>query len=348
MHAREAAAFAGDPALVLVSPLASGADQLAAIHAAAHGFALHAVLPFARDVYRADFSAGAAASFDTLLAGAARALELPGRRDTAKRAYALAGRATIAHADLLIAVWDGLPARGTGGTAEVVEYALRRGVPVIHVPSQADRPARLIWSAHDPHMAHSHADEISAHALDRARLDGLLATLLAPPADEGERALAAEYAAEAERRWRLRTEYSLLLALAGIRRPGRLRTAAYEASGDAPGEAAYVWADRLAAHFAQTYRSGHVFNFAFGALAVCSGCAGSSSRSPSSTSPSPSSAPSCCSSSIPVSASHATGTGDCSTTARHKVVVETTLPIEDLTELKEWIGLLQPVVGAAL
>ena len=33
-------------------------------------------------------------------------------------------------ADLLIAVWDGLPARGLGGTADVVAYARDHGIPV--------------------------------------------------------------------------------------------------------------------------------------------------------------------------------------------------------------------------
>ena len=36
-------------------------------------------------------------------------------------------------------------------------------------------------------------------------------------------------------------------------------------------EEAYSWADRLATHFAQTYRSGHIFNFVLGGFAVCLG-----------------------------------------------------------------------------
>jgi len=38
-------------------------------------------------------------------------------------------------------------------------------------------------------------------------------------------------------------------------------------------ETAYSWSDQLATHFAQTYRSGHIFNFVLGALAVCMGLA---------------------------------------------------------------------------
>jgi hypothetical protein len=36
-------------------------------------------------------------------------------------------------------------------------------------------------------------------------------------------------------------------------------------------EEAYSWSDRLATHFAQTYRSGHIFNFVLGGVAVCLG-----------------------------------------------------------------------------
>ena len=35
--------------------------------------------------------------------------------------------------DILVAIWDGGIGNGPGGTAHVVELALRAGVPVIHV-----------------------------------------------------------------------------------------------------------------------------------------------------------------------------------------------------------------------
>ena len=47
----------------------------------------------------------------------------------------------VEHADVLIAVWDGRPARGMGGTADAVAYARQRGVPVLWV--HAARPAGL-------------------------------------------------------------------------------------------------------------------------------------------------------------------------------------------------------------
>ena len=37
--------------------------------------------------------------------------------------------------DIVLAVWNGKPAKGKGGTADVVAYAIRRGVPLIHIDS---------------------------------------------------------------------------------------------------------------------------------------------------------------------------------------------------------------------
>ena len=47
--------------------------------------------------------------------------------------YRAAGHYIVDQVDLLVAVWDGLPAAGTGGTADVVSYARLRGRPVHHI-----------------------------------------------------------------------------------------------------------------------------------------------------------------------------------------------------------------------
>jgi hypothetical protein len=49
------------------------------------------------------------------------------------RAYMTASEFMVGRADELWAVWDGQPARGHGGTADVVAYARHRGVPVRRV-----------------------------------------------------------------------------------------------------------------------------------------------------------------------------------------------------------------------
>jgi hypothetical protein len=46
-------------------------------------------------------------------------------RDTSRGAIPEVDRSSV-----LVAVWDGQPARGLGGTADVVAYARQRGVPM--------------------------------------------------------------------------------------------------------------------------------------------------------------------------------------------------------------------------
>jgi hypothetical protein len=41
-----------------------------------------------------------------------------------------AGKVVVDRSSVLVAVWDGQPSRGLGGTADVVRYARERGVPV--------------------------------------------------------------------------------------------------------------------------------------------------------------------------------------------------------------------------
>ena len=297
VRAREPGLFAGDGArLHFVSPLADGADQIAAEAALDHGFALHAVLPFARDQYRASLADESSRErFDGLLGRAACLLELPGEGGAEVDAYVMTGRATIAHCDLLIAIWDGLPPRGRGGTADVVQLAILRGTPVLHLPVDPATPARLLWAAFDPAVLTQGEDAMAERPFTCHHLEHMLDALLLPPPDPQERQFLKQFASERVRRIRARIEYPLLLAAAGVKR-FRLRTmlehnatAAIDAewreyrehcsqrheisAGLDLLEQAYTWADRLATRFAQTYRSGHVFNFVLGGLAVCLGLA---------------------------------------------------------------------------
>ena len=287
----------GEPHLVFVSALADGADQIAAETALELGFSLQAVLPFARDDYRRDFNRPEAATrFDSLLGKAERVLELPGTREREPEAYMMAGRATVAHCDVLIAVWDGLPARGRGGTAEVVELAIKRGSPVIHLPVGGAIPARIVWSAFDPMVVTEGLQATAERPFDTAHVEQTLSAELLPPTDPQERAFLKQFANERRRSYRIRIEYPLLLAVTGVKRfkPGNFRDSYCAAQIDDEWQSyrdahpdvdhaassvdllkeAYSWSDRLAGHFAQTYRSGHVFNFVLGGIAVCIGLSG--------------------------------------------------------------------------
>jgi hypothetical protein len=116
------------PAEEAVSCLADGADQLFARLAVDAGVRLVAVLP--ADDYP-DHLGGceAVARYRALLDATSRTVRMPFPTCT-DEAYEAAGRWVVDHADRLVAVWDGRPARGRGGTAEIVAYARARGVPV--------------------------------------------------------------------------------------------------------------------------------------------------------------------------------------------------------------------------
>jgi hypothetical protein len=115
--------------LVGVTSLAVGADQLLARLVLERGGMIHAVLPFA-DVERS-FSPDAVPAYRELAQQATiEALDTPG---TDEDAYLAAGQRVVELSDLMLAVWNGKPSKGKGGTADVVAYAIRRGVPLIHI-----------------------------------------------------------------------------------------------------------------------------------------------------------------------------------------------------------------------
>ena len=295
LYARESEFFAPDPPVLrFVSPIADGADQIAAEVALELGWELEAVLPFEQGFYRSTLSnESGREQFDALLKRASRILELPGEEGREPEAYAMAGRATVAHCDLLIAVWDGLKARGRGGTAEVVELAIAHGTPIAHLSPEADQPARLLWAAFDPVVDTKGVDPMAERPLDAEHIEQMLRAQLMPPPGSEERRFIARFFAEKLPRFRPRMEYALLLAVAGVRQiRARDFTTAHgarmirdewrqfrENCVDAHNistpidllEESYSWSDRRATDLAQTYRSGHIFAFVLGGLAVCMG-----------------------------------------------------------------------------
>ncbi|ALU93023.1 hypothetical protein AMK14_28055 [Streptomyces sp. TSRI0445] len=111
-----------------LSSLAVGADQLFADLALTCGAELTAVIPSGD--YEACFdNAADLARYRTLKARAAREVRLDFPHST-DEAYYAAGAYIADHCDRLLAVWDGLPARGLGGTGDIVTYARTLGRPV--------------------------------------------------------------------------------------------------------------------------------------------------------------------------------------------------------------------------
>lgn len=145
-HAARRARAAGVASLTLVCGLAEGADRHVARLALAEGYGLHAVLPFERELYARDFrAADSRRDFDALLAVAQHITELPGRPGFNAQAYRRAAQALLERCDLLIALWDGRPAQGPGGTADLVNGACALRMPVVHVSTQERAAPMLIW-----------------------------------------------------------------------------------------------------------------------------------------------------------------------------------------------------------
>lgn len=133
---RISGAFPGTP-LTIVSPLAEGADRLVVARAFARGHRrLIVPLPLpAADYLRSFTSPDSERAFLALLEQADEVIELPPAA-TDVEAYHAAGRWILDHVDALVAVWDGQPPQGAGGTGGIVEEARARGLPVawVHPP----------------------------------------------------------------------------------------------------------------------------------------------------------------------------------------------------------------------
>ena len=116
------------PPLIGVCSLAVGADQLFAAAVLEAGGELRVISP--SEGYATTFSDGDRARYATLLATATETTTLP-YATPSEAAYLAAGQGVADASDVLIAVWDGAAAAGTGGTADVVHYAKARGRDVL-------------------------------------------------------------------------------------------------------------------------------------------------------------------------------------------------------------------------
>ena len=277
LHADDGGAlFADDPPqLRLHTALATGADQLAASLARAQGYRVRAILPLAPDAYGEDFETGPERlEFTRQLNCADEIFALDSDPADRDRAYVAVGKAVVAASDILVAVWDGGPAAGPGGTAHVVELALAASVPVIHVPVDREQgivgPPRLLSGC-------TLSDLTAAPLASPEEWSDLVRTVLTPAA-VADRRNAACFFAERERITSWRLEHPLLVSLLGVKplppRPWRQASVASEITvrqvdGDPPISAfSYAWANFLAVHYAQLFRSGHVTNYLLSALAV--------------------------------------------------------------------------------
>jgi hypothetical protein len=126
-----------DGNLIGLSCLADGADALFARAILDQGGMLHVIVPAQQ--YREGLPAEHHAAYDALIAQAAEVTELD-HVESDSEAHMDASMRMLAEADELLAVWDGLPARAYGGTADVVSAAREQGLPVTVIwPDGAER-----------------------------------------------------------------------------------------------------------------------------------------------------------------------------------------------------------------
>ena len=140
--------------LVGHSSIAIGGDTLFAEACLSAGIPWIALLPFAEGDFKSDFTVEDWDKARRLLQQAARVDSLVGAKDR-NVAYLECGLATVEEADLLIAIWDGEPSRGTGGTAEVVAHARNFGKPLILIHPDSLTTQREHFSSEvfsDPEM----------------------------------------------------------------------------------------------------------------------------------------------------------------------------------------------------
>lgn len=128
---RELRDLAAATDLTGLSCLADGADQLFARAVVDTGGTLEVIVPAER--YRDGLPVEAHAAYDELFAHAS-VVHRMGFIDSTSESHMAASRHMIDHADALVAVWDGKPARGHGGTGDIVAYA-----------QQTDTPVTVVW-----------------------------------------------------------------------------------------------------------------------------------------------------------------------------------------------------------
>ena len=165
----------------VVSAFAEGADRLVARLGREHlRFNLLALLPMPVDSYMMDFGTDESkAEFNALLAIATSVIEAPllSEGDALKQyteernhQYAWVGAFIARRAHVLFALWDGEPARGTGGTAHVVGWFLDGRVPrkyrislAPRLPTSLESPRELIHVNPHSHRVRRRVLEPSAH-----------------------------------------------------------------------------------------------------------------------------------------------------------------------------------------
>lgn len=138
--------------LIGISSLAAGADQIFASEILNRHGQLWVVIPSTD--YQSTLHDDDLAAYRSFLEGATDVIRLDFDRPS-EAAYDAAGKWIVENCDELVAVWDGKPARGLGGTGDVVAYAKEFG-----------RNVRVLWP---PGIVRSLAKTGNSHSRRRRK-----------------------------------------------------------------------------------------------------------------------------------------------------------------------------------
>jgi hypothetical protein len=281
----------GATSFVIVSSIAEGADRLVADAGLAADFGLEVVLPFARGEYAKDFDSGESkAQYERLLERAHVVFELDGAGSDRPHAYEAAGLVMLANCDLLIAIWNGEEAAGTGGTAHIVSRAIADGIPVAWIRPENPDVFKISWPLRGQIPPANALPTENFRDCGEQELRETITEIVAPPRQHEARDALRRYLREQGRSRHYHQVYSLLLHAYGIRRLrlGDVRLPAVDETSSewqpflkAPSAdtaqqpaleklllPAFAAADRIAVYYSHAYRSSYVFNFIFAATAV--------------------------------------------------------------------------------
>jgi hypothetical protein len=271
--------------LHVLSPLAEGADRLLAVAALENGYLLSCPLPFTQTEYENDFTSDESRQeFRSLLDRAgASILELDGARGEAQNSsYEAVGRFVVRNCDILVAIWDGQPGKGFGGTTDIVRFATSHGPPVLWIHAEKDTDPIFMIDGQD--FRTSPKDETKWGDALRSYLSHLI---LPPTASEPHASTWFERAAKILRRptlppflayrkpmaktdrWIWRAHSWLIKATAGA-----IQMPAWKTPQAPADKVAAYWfghyhpSDALAGACARRYRSSYVWVFGLAAIAV--------------------------------------------------------------------------------
>jgi len=121
----------------MLNPLAEGGDRLAAEVALELGVNLVVPLPMPAHEYEAEFADAESVAHFRSLIDQSKVIQLPPvetdqgltLEELRKRQYAQLGVFISSHAQVLLALWDGVPSDKLGGTASVVHFHLHDNMP---------------------------------------------------------------------------------------------------------------------------------------------------------------------------------------------------------------------------